>query len=162
MGKIVYHGTFEEHAPHEYGGTFHAGTLRATDDRSYDQIMGGEVEEPAIRQVHAYEISDDAPVSRRTWGDPDVGFLRASWERDGEDGPPTPEVPEHKENRIYPYKNAREDRGSTSYVIPSGFVGNHVKHLGVQFQGFHGNDEQHDTMMNAISTMVGGPFKEVK
>ena len=161
MGKIVYHGTFGEHAPHEYGGTFHAGTLRATDDRSADQIMGGEIEAPAIRQVHGYEISDDAPMSRRTWGDPDVGFTRASWERDGEDGPPAPEVPEHKDNRIYPYKNDREDRGSTSYVIPSGFVGKHVKHLGVQFQGLHtDSDEDYDTMMNAVSTMVGGPFKK--
>ena len=149
MGKIVYHGTFSEDAPHAYGGTFHAGSMRATDDRSADQITHGEIEEPAIRQVHAYEISDDAPMSRRTWGDPD-DFIDEN----------TTAVPEHKENRIYPYSNAREDRGSTSYVIPSGFVGKHVKHLGVQFQGFHGNDEQHDTMMNAISTMVGGPFKK--
>lgn len=151
MGKIVYHGTFSNQAPHEYGERFHAGTMRATDDRSADQIMGGEVEEPAIRQVHAYEISDDAPMSRHTWSDPDIGSR--GW---------PDRVPLHKDNRIYPYKNDREDRGSISYVIPSGFVGNHVKHLGVQFQGFHGNDEQHDTMMNAISTMVGGPFKEVK
>lgn len=159
MPKIVYHGTFSGHAPHEYGGTFHAGTLRATDDRAADQMMGGEVEEPSIRQVHAYEISDDAPMSRRTWGDPDVGFTRATWERDGEDNPPTPEVPEHKENRIYPYKNDREDRGSTSYVIPSGFVGKHVKHLGVQFQGFYGNDEQEKSLMNAITAMSGGRVK---
>lgn len=157
--KIVYHGTFGGQAPHEYGGTFHAGTMRATDDRAADQLMAGEVEEPAIRQVHAYEISDSAPMSRRTWGDPDVGFTRATWERDGEDGPPTPEVPEHKENRIYPYKNDGEDRGSTSYVIPSKFVGKHVKHLGVQFQGLHGNDEQYNAVMNAITTMSGGKFK---
>lgn len=149
MGKIVYHGTFSGNAPHEYGEPFHAGTMRATDDRSADQITHGEVEEPAIRQVHAYEISDDAPMSRRIWADPD----------DYPDTGPNV-VPEYNEKRIYPYKNSREDRGSTSYVIPSGFVGNHVKHLGVQFQGFHGNDEQHDTMMNAVSTMVGGPFKK--
>jgi hypothetical protein len=158
--KTVYHGTFSGQAPHEYGGTFHAGTLRATDDRAADQLMGGDVEAPAIRQVHAYEISDDSPVSKRVWGDPDVGFLRATWERDGEDGPPTPEVPEHKTNRIYPYKNMREDTGSTAYVIPSGFVGKHVKHLGVQFQGLHGSDEQHDAVMGAISSMAGGPFKQ--
>ena len=160
MPKIVYHGTFSEDAPHEYGGTFHAGTLRATDDRSADQIMGGEIEAPAIRRVHAYEISDDAPMSRRTWGDPDTGFQRATWERDGEDGPPTPEVPEHKDNRIYPYKNDREDRGSTSYVIPSNFVGKQVKHLGVQFQGLHAdNDEDYDAVMGGISSMLGGKFK---
>ena len=148
MGKIVYHGTFSGGAPHEYGGTFHAGTMRSTDDRANDQTMYGEVEEPAIRQVHAYEISDDAPASKKMWKDPTF--------YEGETGV----VPEHKDNRIYPYVNELEDRGSTSYVIPSGFVGKHVKHLGVQFQGFHGNDEQHDTMMNAVSTMVGGPFKK--
>ena len=71
MGKVVYHGTFSEYPPHEYGHeTFHVGTLASTDDRAADQIMGGEVEEPAIRQVHAYEISDDAPVSKGMWGDP--------------------------------------------------------------------------------------------
>ena len=153
MPKIVYHGTFSEAPPHDWlQDTFHAGTLRATDDRSYDQIMAGEIEEPAIRRVHAYEILDNAPMSRREWSDPDVEVK----------GDYSPNVPEHKTNRIYPYKNMREDHGSISYVIPSEFVGNYVKHLGVQFQGFHGNDEQHDTLMNAISTMVGGPFKEVK
>lgn len=146
MPKIVYHGTFGEHAPHEYGEPFHAGTMRATDDRSYDQIMAGEIEEPAIRQVHGYEISDDAPTASSTYDDP-----MSSGEY---------KVPETSQTRIYPYKNEREDRGSTSYVIPSSFVGNHVKHLGVQFQGFHGNDEQHDALMGAISTMVGGPFKQ--
>ena len=152
MGKIVYHGTFSEYAPHEYGHeTFHAGTMQATDDRSADQIMGGEVEEPAIRQVHAYEISDNAPMSKRTWDDPMSGMFGSS----GKSKP----APEYSEKRIYPYKNIREDKGSTSYVIPSGFVGKHVKHLGVQFQGFHGNDEQHDAVMSAITAMSGGKVK---
>lgn len=159
MAKVVYHGTFSGRPPHEYGGTFHAGTMRATDDRAADQVMGGEIDAPAIKQVHAYEISDDAPMSRRMWGDPDVGFLRATHEREGQDAPP-PEVPEHKTNRIYPYQNIREDRGSTSYVIPSNFVGKYVKHLGVQFQGFHGSDEQFDATMNAISAMSGGRVKK--
>jgi hypothetical protein len=149
MPKIVYHGTFGEHAPHEYGENFHAGTIRATEDRAADQMMGGEVEAPAIRQLHAYEISDDAPMSKRVWADPD----------DYPDTGPNV-VPEYNEKRIYPYKNSREDRGSISYVIPHNFVGKHVKHLGVQFQGLYGSDEQHDSLMNAISTMVGGPFKQ--
>lgn len=159
--KIVYHGTWSDLAPHEYGGTFHAGTLGATEDRAADQMMGGEVEEPAIRRVHAYEISDTAPMSRRTWSDPDIGFLRAEHEREGI-APPAPEVPEHKDNRIYPYKNIREDRGSTSYVIPSGFVGKHVKHLGVQFQGVYGSDEQENAVMNAITGMLGGSPRSSK
>ena len=142
MSKIVYHGTFSEGAPHEYGATFHAGSMRATDDRAADQLMAGEVEDPAIRKVHAYEISDSAPTASSVYDDPmDSGEYK---------------VPENVQTRIYPYTNAREDKGSTSYVIPSGFVGSHVKHLGVQFQGLHGNDEQYDSVMNAITSMAGG------
>jgi hypothetical protein len=153
MGKIVYHGTFSDEPPHEYGHeTFHAGTVRATEDRAADQMMGGEVEEPAIRRLHAYEISDDAPMSKRVWDDPMEGMFGAS-----EKARPAPEF---KENRIYPYKNIREDKGSTSYVIPSDFVGNHVKHLGVQFQGFYGSDEQEKAVMDAITTMSGGKVRK--
>lgn len=152
MPKIVYHGTFSEYPPHEYGHeTFHAGTMRATDDRAADQMMGGEVEAPAIRQVHAYEISDNAPMSKRIWDDPMEGMFGSSEK--------VRPAPEFNEKRIYPYKNIREDKGSTSYVIPSGFVGKHVKHLGVQFQGFHGDDEQHDAVMGAITAMSGGKVK---
>lgn len=149
MGKIVYHGTFSEYPPHEYGHeTFHAGTMRATDDRAADQLMGGEVGEPAIRQVHAYEISDDAPVSKRVWDDPMKGLFRSS-----EKAHP---APLYNEKRIYPYTNIREDRGSTSYVIPSGFVGKHVEYMGVQFQGLHASNEDYDTIMHAIAAMGGG------
>jgi hypothetical protein len=149
MGKIVYHATFSEYAPHEWGEPFHTGTEAATEDRVVDIIQAGEEEGPAIVQRHAYEISDTAPISRMTWADPD----------DHPDTGPNV-VPEFNTKRIYPYKNSREDKGSTSYVIPSDFVGNHVKHLGVQFQGFVGTDEQHDALMSGISTMVGG--KSVK
>jgi hypothetical protein len=159
MPKVVYHGTFSESAPHEYGVTFHAGTMNATHDRSYDQIMAGEVSEPAIRQVHSYEISDTAPMSKRIWSDPDIGFTRVENRNEGLDEP-VPEVPEHKENRIYPYRNIREDRGSTSYVIPSSFVGNHVKHLGVQFQDLHTeSDKDYNNFMGALSVMSGGRYK---
>lgn len=151
MGKIVYHGTFSEGAPHEYGETFHAGTLRSTDDRAADILMARGVERPAIRQIHGYEISDDAPMSKRVWDDPLEGIYGPK------DSKP---VPEFNQKRIYPYKNDREDSGSTSYVIPSGFVGKYVKHLGVQFQGFHANDEQHTALMNAMTTMVGGSVKK--
>ena len=150
MPKIVYHGTFSEDAPHEYGEPFHAGTMRSTEDRAADQMMGGEVEPPSIRRVHAYEISDEAPMSKRTWADPD----------DYPDTGPNV-VPEFNEKRIYPYKNAREDRGSTSYVIPSSFVGSKVKHLGVQFQGLYTeSDKDYDAVMGGISSMVGGKFKQ--
>lgn len=114
--------------------------------------MGGDVEEPAIRQVHAYEISDDAPMSRRVWDDPMAGSY-------GVEGDKRRSVPEYNEKRLYPYKNAREDRGSTSYVIPSGFVGRHVKHLGVQFQDLHASGEDYDSVMNAITVMAGGSLR---
>ena len=156
--KIVYHGTWSDEPPHVYGETFHAGTMAATEDRAADQMMGGEVEEPAIRRVHAYEISDSAPMSRRVWSDPDIGSLRAGHDYEKT----TPKVPEHKENRIYPYTNIREDRGSTSYVIPSSFVGKHVKHLGIQFQGFYGSDEQEKAMLNATTGMLGGSPRSSK
>jgi len=146
--KIVYHGTLSEEAPHEHGYPFHAGTLRAADDRLEDEISHGvdwsEVGR-GVSSIHAYEISDGAPTSRRTWQDPMFGEDENQL------------VPEHKENRIYPYKNDREDRGSTSYVIPSHFVGKHVKHLGVQFQQLVNPYDGRDTdVFNAMSTMLGG------
>lgn len=160
--KIVYHGTLSEEAPHEHGYPFHAGTLRAADDRLGDEMSNGVDWSEAnrgIASIHAYEVSDTAPTSRRVWGDPDNGFDRAYHEREGEDAP-VPEVPEHKTNRIYPYTNAREDRGSTSYVIPSNFVGKHVKHLGVQFQQIvNPYDGRAEAVYNAMSTMSGGKYK---
>jgi hypothetical protein len=155
MGKIVYHGTFSEHPPHEYGETFHAGTKAATEDRIADEIMGGEVEGPAVTRTYGYEIPDTAPMSRRTWSDPDISSYNM-FGKGPEDEDGIPPVPEYKTNRIYPYTNVREDRGSTSYVIPSGFVGRQVKNLGLQFQGFVGTDEQFDAMTGAMRTMLGG------
>jgi len=150
MGKIVYHGTHSEEAPHTYGEPFHAGTIAAAYDRLADESMNGMLEAPTSR-IHKYEIADDAPTSRGTWADPMDDYS---------DGPTV--VPEYNQKRIYPYKNAREDRGSTSYVIPSDFVGKHVKHLGIQFQHFtSGGDYGHEAAVNAMSIMVGGkpPFK---
>ena len=148
MGKIVYHATHSDEAPHAYGEPFHAGTLNAAYDRLEDEQTNGMMEAPTSR-IHKYEIADSAPTSRRTWFDPMGG-----WEEDY-DGEPI--VPEHNQKRIYPYKNEREDRGSTSYVIPSDFVGNHVKHLVIQFQHFTNfGDYGHETAVDAMSTMVGG------
>jgi hypothetical protein len=166
MPKIVYHGTLSNAAPHEHGYPFHAGTYKAANDRLDDEIEHGVDWDPegtgkaqvGIGQIHSYEVSDDAPTSKRVWGDPDVGFQRATWERDGDDGPPTPEVPEHKQNRIYPYKNDREDKGSTSYVVPSSFVGNHVKHLNTQQFLINADANSEKSFMGSISAMVGGRF----
>lgn len=138
MGKIVYHGTFSQEAPHAYNEPFHAGTLRSAYDRLDEaEELGG------VEAVHGYEISDNAPTSRKMWADP----------LDDYDDSPT-QVPEYNQKRIYPYKNTVEDKGSTSYVIPSKFVGNHVKHLGVQFQALAGPGGQ--VIGQAMQQMVGG------
>jgi hypothetical protein len=156
MGKIVYHGTVGGSAPHEHGYPFHAGTYRAANDRLDDEISHGVDWDPegtgksqvGIGQIHSYEISDSAPTSKRLWEDP---MFPENENR---------AVPEHKQNRIYPYKNEREDRDSTSYVIPSGFVGNHVKHLNTQQFLINADADAEKAFMGAVSTMVGGPFKK--
>lgn len=151
MPKIVYHGTIGSTAPHTWGEPFHAGTLQAADDRLDDEISHGvdwdEFGGVGISSIHAYEISDTAPTSKRTWEDP------MFYENENR------AVPEHKQNRIYPYTNAREHKGSTSYVIPSEFVGKQVKHLGVQFQAVIGGREKEQAVENAITAMLGGKIK---
>jgi len=151
--KIVYHGTFSEYPPHEYEqGTFHAGTIEATEQRLEDEMGHGvDIPDMPVWSVHKYEISEGAPMSRRTWSDPIIGISRHNYE-----GAPPP-VPEHGTNRIYPYTNIREDRGSTSYVIPSNFVGGHVKYLGTQFRGMVGY--QGEAIVDAAKAMLGVPRK---
>lgn len=125
MKRIVYHGTAESDPPHTHGMPFHAGTLRSAQDRIDDELSHGidRDEIPVVNTtIHAYEVAENAPMSKRVWEDP----MFYQNERRA--------VPEHKENRIYPYINAREDRGSVSYVVPSSFVGRHVTYLGPQFQ----------------------------
>ena len=145
--RIVYHGTLSDEPPHVHGEPFHAGTLNAAYDRLEDETGHGSNESSTMK-VHGYEISDNVPTSRRTWQDP--MFAEDTSQA----------VPEHKQNRVYPYKNEREDRGSTSFVIPSSFVGNHVKHLGIQFQHFtNPYDDRHEKAVEVMSTMVGGRKK---
>lgn len=143
MGKIVYHGTFSDQPPHSYDqDTFHAGSEKS----AYDRLTEAE-EVGGIATVHAYEVSNDAPMSKEKWADP------LEWRTSD-----YPEVPENDISKIHSYNNAVEDKGSTSYVIPRTFVGKHVKHLGPQFKEPRG--EGGKAIMNAISTMVGGPFKK--
>jgi len=138
MGRIVYHGTFEDKAPHEYAQpTFHAGTRKASEDRLAEaEEVGG------VATIHAYEIKDKAPTSRQNWDDP-----LDHWNP----------VPEHRTGRIYPYTNINEDEGSTSYVIPSRFVGNHVRYLGPQFQELRGEGGR--VIKDAITVMAGGKLQ---
>ena len=148
-GLRVYHSTFSDKAPHEHdehGGTFHAGTIRAAWDR-----LDESTEQGGIVRYHQYAISRNAPFSKKLWEDP-IHPNKAK------------RVPEDKTSRVHAYTNEVEDPGSRSYVIPSKFVGAHVKYLGPQFN--QGGQELRgpggEVIANAISTMVGGPFKEVK
>ena len=153
--KIVYHATLSDDPPHVYGEPFHAGTYRSAHDRLDDEITYGVDWQPenekypnlGVGTIHEYEVSDKAPTSRRTWEDP-MYFDDES-----------KAVPEHKQNRIYPYKNEREDKGATSYVIPSNFVGNHVKHLNKEQFLINDIHDRGDTVYNTMSTMVGGRKK---
>ena len=151
MKKVVYHGTLERQAPHEHGYPFHAGTLKAANDRLDDEMESGVDWDPegtgtpqiGVGQVHAYEISDNAPTSRRVWEDPKFETNKS--------------VPEHSQTRVYPYKNAVEDKGSTSYVIPAAFVGNHVKHLNTTQFLINADKQQHDGIMSGMASMLGKP-----
>jgi len=155
MSKVAYHGTVSGEAPHVHGYPFHAGTFEAANARLDDELENGVDWDPegtgkpqiGIGQIHAYEISDDAPTSKRVWEDP---MFYENEDR---------AVPEHKENRIYPYKNAIEDKGSTSYVIPAAFVGNHVKHLNKTQFFINATHDDEQAIYNAISAMAGGPIK---
>ena len=148
--KVVYHGTLSDQPPHGYGQPFHAGTMRAAEDRLDDEISHGvdwDEVPMGIATIHKYEVSDKAPTSRRMWADPTFY----------DDEPDSIPVPEHSPKRIYSYVNSREDINNPSYVIPSKFVGNHVKHLGVQFQEVVGTPEVKRDFYGALGGMLGVP-----
>lgn len=138
----VFHSTFSDKAPHEYGDTFHAGTLWAANER-----LDEATEQGGIATFHKYRINRDAPFSKKLWEDP----LHPNKAK---------RVPEDKTNRIHAYTNEVEHPGSRSYVIPSNFVGTHVTHLGPQFEHQELRGPGGQVIANAISTMVGGPFKK--
>jgi len=147
--KIVYHGTLSDQPPHVYGQPFHAGTWQAAGERLDDEISHGvdwSDTNLGISRIHAYEVSEKTPMSRRDWDDP------MFYEEEG--GLP---VPEHKQNRIYAYNNSREDRNNLSYVIPSNFVGGHVKYLGVQFQDVVATPEVRSDFYGVLKGMLGVP-----
>lgn len=127
--KIVYHGTYSEKPPHLYKQpTFHVGTAGAAVSRLNNVSEGwgtarGGVPAYSTGTIHAYEVAEDAPTSRKVWGDP--------VENDA--------APENNTKRIYRYTNTVErwdDDVSESMVIPTKFVGKHVKYLGAQFTGY--------------------------
>lgn len=124
--KIVYHGTYSEKPPHLYDQpTFHAGDEKTALSRlanvsDWSGTSRGRIPAGSEGTVHAYEVSETAPMSRRVWNDP------------MDDNP----APEENTKRIYRYKNIGERGKDVSMVIPTKFVGEHVKYLGTQFTGY--------------------------
>lgn len=133
MGKIVYHGTWSELPPHEYGKPFHAGTRQSAEDRLFSgegiPEGGGD-----FQAIHSYEI-DDSDIDPTVYADPHFGdTYGAVWDKSKLGDPFTKRVPEDSE-AISQYINDHEDRGTRSFVIPPHLVASgRVKHLGVQFR----------------------------
>lgn len=150
MGKIVYHGTWSPRPPHEYGGTFHAGTEQSAKDRLFsgEGIPEGEGHRQAI---HSYEILSDTPVGKTLYSDPDAGDTYENiW------GNKPKKVLPNQPSAISQYLNDHEDRGSISYVIPSHMVEQGmVKHLGAQWD-IDPSDERNSPIVNAYRSMTGG------
>lgn len=154
MGKIVYHGTWSPQPPHEYGGTFHAGTEQAARDRLFsgENIPEGE---GARQAIHAYEVSSIASIDPKLYSDPDAGDTYSNiWGNH-----PRKQLPEQS-SRITQYLNDHEDRGSTSYVIPSEMVARGmVKHLGAQWS-IDPEDQRNAPIVQATKSMLGVPQKK--
>lgn len=149
MSRIVYHGTWSPRPPHEYGSSFHAGTEQSARDRLFsgEGIPEGEGHRQAI---HAYEISSDEQISPKMHSDPHAGD---TYENIWGDGPRNP-LPK-RSNKIVQYLNDHEDRGSTSYVIPSRMVREGmVKHLGAQWD-IDPDDERNAPIVGAYKAMIG-------
>jgi hypothetical protein len=149
MGKIVYHGTWSPKSPHEYGESFHAGTAQSAQDR----LSSGEgIPEGAgfMNAVHSYEIPSDVKINPKMHSDPDAGdTYKNIWG----DKPLNP-IPS-RPTQVSQYLNDHEDRGSTSYVIPSRMVAQGtVKHLGAQWT-IDPHDERSAPIIKAYKTMTG-------
>lgn len=142
--ETVYHGSTYSVPPHEITQglrgtrltTFHAGTEQSAKDRLDFWAQPGDV--PSY--LHTYRITGG--VGPDTWGDPitDEEYNEGLEPEDYDRLEPWEKsVPEDDTTTIHPYTNEGEDRGSTSYVIPTSMVGNNVKYLGTQFANWTTN-----------------------
>ena len=157
----VYHGRWNslrslgmEELPHEARDTFHAGTRRAALHRIRDTTP----RDPSNSQptIYKYELHPkDVSMVRYTdstykkeWGD-ETGIKEAhSPQLDVEQGDPG--------GKAKQYTNLAEDKGSTSYRIPSNLVSlGKVRHLGVQFEGYNPDVEDPTSNVQAVEDSLG-------
>ena len=150
MGRIVYHGTWSSRPPHEYGASFHVGTEQSARDR-LSSMEGIPEDGGHFQAIHAYEIFSDEQISPKMYSDPHAGDTYGDiWG----DKPRSPLPKSH--NKIVQYLNDHEDRGSTSYVIPSKMVkSGMIKHLGAQWD-IDPEDKRNAPIVNAHRSMTGG------
>ena len=157
----VYHGRWNsirslgmEELPHEARDTFHAGTRRAALHRIRDTTPRNPGESQAT--IYKYELHPkDVSMVRYTdstykkeWGD-ETGINEAhSPQLDVEQGDPG--------GKAKQYTNLAEDKGSTSYRIPSNLVSlGKVRHLGVQFEGYNPDVEDPTSNVQAVEDSLG-------
>ena len=136
MGEIVYHGTWAGEKPHQVSkGVFHAGTRKSATERIRD-ISSPRNNKQA--EIHKYEI-DPSVVSMLNYTDPqfDPSWVSSTASNSVKASSSALRVNAGSVGtRAKKYTNLIEDKGSTSYQIPSDLVKTGmVRHLGVQFLG---------------------------
>ena len=157
MGKIAYHGTWSSYPPHHYGKGFHAGTLKATEDR-YESGEGGPEDEKdfGVWTVHAYDLGSEKHFDPTTYRDPHAGdtYDATLWKGRERADLPTQPVGVHQ------YINDHEDRGSTAYLVSP----NHPKlrYLGPQFHKVDETTDLGHSVLTAATAMLGGKPPERK
>ena len=161
----VYHGRWNslrslgmEELPHEARDTFHAGTRRAALHRIRDTTP----RDPSNSQptIYKYELHPkDVSMVRYTdstykkeWGD-ETGIKEAHSPQLDVEGLYIQSDPGGKAKQ---YTNLAEDKGSTSYRIPSNLVSlGKVRHLGVQFEGYNPDVEDPTSNVQAVEDSLG-------
>ena len=134
---IAYHGTWTSAYPHSVGGdTFHVGTRKAALDRIRDTMPRN----PKQAEIHKYEI-DPSAVSMLNYTDPE---FHPSWVASGASKAVNSSSSALQVNagdvgtKAKKYTNLVEDKGSTSYQVPTHLVkSGMVRHLGIQFEGYN-------------------------
>ena len=161
----VYHGRWnslyslgQEELPHEVGKTFHAGTRRAALQRISDTIPRDPSKSQATiykYELHPKDVSmlryTDS-VYRKEWGD-DKRIKEAYSPELNVEGL---YIQSDAGNKAKQYTNLAEDKGSTSYRIPSNLVSlGKVRHLGVQFEGYNPDVEDPTSNVQAVADTLG-------
>lgn len=145
---IAHHSTWLGIDPHSLNAesSIHAGTMKAAYER-LPQGLDKTVEDSDYESgdvvdsyLHSYEIPRHL-INPTMHKDPDVFASKGRLRHSATSRKRMPMAPERLPNsakQIVQYTNAYEDRGSTSYLIPSHMVAEgRVKHLGLQFVASH-------------------------